>query len=695
VPDFDLRDPGNDPALTKPAGQSDNNKGTVGFYGLGCAPPPPPNILSIIPGPFVTTPTTTGIINSYAPVELNLVGAGFFPNEVTTVCPSGIVGPTRPGKTVTAGATLSVDTNGDGIPDGTVTLTSVTPISRNLVKATIAPLSGAPGTGFPFTESGGAGLVTLTSTFTAGDNNVFGAFTRVAAGAFQTGTRAPVVDSVTATNGSCSVPQDVLITGSSFLFTQAVPAPGPNINGAATRVFAVEQGNSSDVIDATSFTIINNNLISARFNFTGANAGKTFLIFVTGPGGTSRNAVTLPAGAPAGSPTGNEHGNLVTFSCASAPVIVPDTLQFTAANQNVIEDSTTVNVTVTRANPGAGTVSVDYSTADLSATQKGDYEFAAGTLTFGPGETTKTIPILINEDSFLEGTESFVINLSNPTGGGTAGAPSTITILDDEVSVLSTNVIDNASDFVRQHYHDFLNRDADAGGLAFWTNEITSCGANAACIDLKRQNVSAAFFLSIEFQETGGNVLRLQRVAFGRKSNEAGTRTPYTQFMRDAQQVGRGVIVGQAGYQALLELNKQTYAEQVVGSAAFITRFPLALTAAAYVDALFASAGVVPTAAERSAAITAFGAGGTAGRVAALRNVADSNSVRQAEFNGAFVLMQYYGYLRRNPTDAPDSNDDGYQFWLAKLNSFGGNFVQAEMVKAFLVSTEYRHRFGP
>jgi hypothetical protein len=339
-------------------------------------------------------------------------------------------------------------------------------------------------------------------------------------------------------------------------------------------------------------------------------------------------------------------------------------------------------------------VSVDYSTADLSATQKGDYEFAAGTLTFGPGETTKTIPILINEDSFLEGTESFVINLSNPTGGGTAGAPSTITILDDEVSVLSTNVIDNASDFVRQHYHDFLNRDADAGGLAFWTNEITSCGANAACIDLKRQNVSAAFFLSIEFQETGGNVLRLQRVAFGRKSNEAGTRTPYTQFMRDAQQVGRGVIVGQAGYQALLELNKQTYAEQVVGSAAFITRFPLALTAAAYVDALFASAGVVPTAAERSAAITAFGAGGTAGRVAALRNVADSNSVRQAEFNGAFVLMQYYGYLRRNPTDAPDSNDDGYQFWLAKLNSFGGNFVQAEMVKAFLVSAEYRHRFG-
>lgn len=75
-----------------------------------------------------------------------------------------------------------------------------------------------------------------------------------------------------------------------------------------------------------------------------------------------------------------------------------------------------------------------------------------------------------------------------------------------------------------------------------------------------------------------------------------------------------------------------------------------------------------------------------AGRVAALRNAADSNSVRQAEFNASFVLLQYYGYLRRKPTDAPDGNDDGYQFWLMKLNSIGGDFVQAELVKAFLVS---------
>ena len=66
-----------------------------------------------------------------------------------------------------------------------------------------------------------------------------------------------------------------------------------------------------------------------------------------------------------------------------------------------------------------------------------------------------------------------------------------------------------------------------------------------------------------------------------------------------------------------------------------------------------------------------------------------------AEFNPSFVLLQYYGDLRRNPADVPDVNDSGYQFWLTKLNQFNGDFRNAEMVKAFIVSGEYRGRFGP
>ncbi|HMH45788.1 MAG TPA: hypothetical protein VK557_20030 [Pyrinomonadaceae bacterium] len=168
----------------------------------------------------------------------------------------------------------------------------------------------------------------------------------------------------------------------------------------------------------------------------------------------------------------------------------------------------------------------------------------------------------------------------------------------------------------------------------------------------------------------------------------------YEKLVRDTRQLGDGVIVGQAGYEAKLEQNKQNYATQIVTSAAFIARFPTSQTAAQYVDALYASAQVTPTTTERNDAITAFDGGGTAGRVAALRKIADSQSLINAEFNPAFVLLEYHGYLRRNPTDLPDTSDGGYQFWLAKLNQFAGDFRKAEMAKGFLSSSEYRGRFG-
>jgi hypothetical protein len=199
--------------------------------------------------------------------------------------------------------------------------------------------------------------------------------------------------------------------------------------------------------------------------------------------------------------------------------------------------------------------------------------------------------------------------------------------------------------------------------------------------------------LSIEFQETGGYALRIQRTAFGKQSNDPFTRYPYLQFMRDSRTIGQGVVVGQSGYDTLLEQNKQAYAEQMVLTTDFTLRFPPA-PAAVYVDALFASAGATPTAAERTAAINSFGAGGTIGRVAALRSVTDSASVRTADFTPSFVLAEYYGYLRRNPTDAPDFSDAGYQFWFNKLNAFNGNYIDSEMVKAFITSSEYRQRLG-
>ena len=123
------------------------------------------------------------------------------------------------------------------------------------------------------------------------------------------------------------------------------------------------------------------------------------------------------------------------------------------------------------------------------------------------------------------------------------------------------------------------------------------------------------------------------------------------------------------------------------------------MTPAQFVDKLFLNAGVTPAASDRQAAINEFGSAtntsDVAARARALRRIAENPTLNSQEFNRAFVLMQYFGYLRRNPNDTPDSDYTGYDFWLTKLNQFNGNFVAAEMVKAFITSVEYRQRFGP
>ena len=257
--------------------------------------------------------------------------------------------------------------------------------------------------------------------------------------------------------------------------------------------------------------------------------------------------------------------------------------------------------------------------------------------------------------------------------------------------------INDSEDFVTQHYRDFLGREPDPAGLAFWTNEIESCGADAQCREAKRVNVSAAFFLSIEFQETGYLVYRTYKTAFG---NMPGAPVPLRlgEFLPDKQEISRGVVIGQPGAGALLEQNKAAYFDAFVGRARFTQTYPTTLSPEQYVDALNANTGGVLTAEERQAAIGEFaGATGSAdagARARALRRVAENAEFARREKNSAFVLMQYFGYLRRNPNDTPDTDFGGYFFWLNKLDQFGGNFVQAEMVKAFIVSIEYQRRFG-
>jgi hypothetical protein len=160
------------------------------------------------------------------------------------------------------------------------------------------------------------------------------------------------------------------------------------------------------------------------------------------------------------------------------------------------------------------------------------------------------------------------------------------------------------------------------------------------------------------------------------------------------------VEVGVGNWQAQLDANKQNFATQFVARSRFTAAYPTSLTPAQFVDALFTNAGVAPTTTERNAAINEFGQSATttdaAARARALRSVAENPTLAKRELNRAFVLMQYFGYLRRNPYDAPEPTLDyqGYNFWLTKLNQFNGDYIAAEMVKAFIESSEYRSRFA-
>jgi hypothetical protein len=274
------------------------------------------------------------------------------------------------------------------------------------------------------------------------------------------------------------------------------------------------------------------------------------------------------------------------------------------------------------------------------------------------------------------------------------------------------NPIDDARQFVKQQYRDFLNREADQAGEDFWTDNITKCNDPARrppgqtveqCTLRQRETTSGAFFLSPEFQYTGYFVHRMYQGGLGRQPK-------LSEFLIDAAFVGNGIIVNGQLSGAKVNQNKAAFAAQFV-NCVDATKSRCAefkaiydpLTNQQYVDRLFQTTGVNASAADRTALVTGLN-GATETRATVIQKIVDGINVisegnqqftttyGQAfynnEFNKAFVELEYFGYMRRDPDDA------GYMFWLGKVNQFGGNFVNAEMVLAFISSPEYRSRFG-
>ncbi|HVG38109.1 MAG TPA: PQQ-dependent sugar dehydrogenase, partial [Pyrinomonadaceae bacterium] len=385
----------------------------------------------------------------------------------------------------------------------------------------------------------------------------------------------------------------------------------------------------------------------------------------------------------------------------------PATAQFETASYGVAENGGNVQLAVVRLGDTSGPGIVGYATKDASnpaqncvvaggqASSRCDYAEMIGTINFAAGETRKTISVPIVDDGFVEGPEIFTVKLT-PGAGVDVNSPATatITVADNDAVPLVINPVQDPAYFVRQNYLDFLGREPDGPGLEFWKNEIMGCNGNAACIDRQRVNTSGAFFLSTEFQSTGYFVYRLYKGALGR-------RPTYAELMPDMKQVASGIVVNNQLSAQTIESNKTAFANAFLARGEFRVMYDN-LTNQQFVGRLFETTGVAATDAEKAALVAGL-ADGSEKRAGVLRKAADGTVTQNdgtlqfptaygkafydQEFNAAFVLMQYFGYLHRDPDQA------GFDFWLAKLNAHK-NFIEAEMVRSFIVSDEYRLRFG-
>ncbi|HEY0006747.1 MAG TPA: S8 family serine peptidase [Pyrinomonadaceae bacterium] len=239
-------------------------------------------------------------------------------------------------------------------------------------------------------------------------------------------------------------------------------------------------------------------------------------------------------------------------------------------------------------------------------------------------------------------------------------------------SMTPANPIDDTQTFVTWHYRDFLNREPDSGGLGYWSSQFTKCGTDELCLHKRRIAVSAAFFIELEFQQTGSFVYRLYKGTLNR-------RPTFVEFNADRSKV----TVGPA-----LEQSKDALAQEFVARSEFKQIYLDSMSATDFVNKLYEQAGLTGYAAERQQ--QALDMQGGKARWQVVREVIELTEFRNREYNPSFVLMQYFGYLQRDP------DEGGFLFWLNILNNKlpQDSSGYKGMVCAFITSAEYQKRFG-
>jgi hypothetical protein len=343
------------------------------------------------------------------------------------------------------------------------------------------------------------------------------------------------------------------------------------------------------------------------------------------------------------------------------------TVQLEQATYTVSEGAHYKQINVTRTGDVSAAASVDYATSDMSAAQRTDYNLMLGTLQFAAGESSKTLTLLVTEDAFVEGDESLTLTLSNAQGV-TLGAQSVaqITITDNDSNAVAPNAIDDTQNFVRQHYHDFLNREPDTAGFQGWQDILNDCAPGDAKCD--RTEVSSAFYRSEEFHDRGYFIYRFYSASLGKIPN-------YVEFMRDMQKVS-GFLSAQQQ-----EAAKVQFIDEFMARPEFQQKYGQIQNAGAYVDAVLSTAGV--TLPQRDQLVQQLQSNQIT-RGQALRQIMETVEVDQKFYDESFVIMQYFSYLRRDA-------DIMYLQWIQTLKQTGDYRL---MVTGFLNSLEYRQRFG-
>jgi hypothetical protein len=354
-------------------------------------------------------------------------------------------------------------------------------------------------------------------------------------------------------------------------------------------------------------------------------------------------------------------------------------MRFGASNFNASEGTGSAQVIVTRTGDTTDGATVEFSTVDRSsvlvrcdnntgiASSRCDFATTIETLSVAPGETTKSITVPVFDDAHRENAETLGVKLSNPGGASLdTQTEASVTISDNDAAQAAGNPLDDNAFFVGMHYIDFLSREPDAAGFSAWTGVLGRCTDNAP--ECNRITVSAAFFRSLEFQLKGFFVYRFYKVAFGRLPL-------YAEIIPDMRRVTGATAEEVAA-------RKEAFTNDFMERAEFRGRFD-GTTGELFVDRLAETAGVtLPNRDELVAAL----ASGAKTRAQVLREVVESAEVSRREYNSAFVAMQYFGYLRRDP------EADGFKAWLRVLDANPDDY--RTMVRGFESSVEYRLRFG-